>query len=51
MNKTFKIVLMSAALLCTSLAQSNPISGQGTWESTLFARDLNGDNVAALASF
>jgi hypothetical protein len=40
----------STSLLITALlhpsAQSAPISGQGTWETTLQNRDLNGDGIA-----
>lgn len=32
-------------LLAMAAAQGQPIAGQGTWETTLFARDINGDSV------
>jgi PEP-CTERM motif len=32
-------------LLCGAAAQAAPVSGQGIWETTLQARDLNGDGV------
>lgn len=39
-------LLAAAALAAGSLAaHAGPVSGQGTWETTLQARDLNGDSV------
>jgi hypothetical protein len=35
----------TALLLCGTAAQAAPVSGQGTWETTLQARDLDGDGV------
>jgi PEP-CTERM motif-containing protein len=38
--------LVSAALACTAVsAHAIPISGQGTWETTLQARDFNNDGT------
>jgi hypothetical protein len=38
--------LLAAALAAGSMAvQALPVSGQGTWETTLQARDINGDSV------
>ena len=34
-----------SALACSAVAQALPVLGQGTWETTLQARDLNGDSV------
>ena len=34
-----------AALICAGTAQAVPVSGQGTWETTLQARDINGDMI------
>ncbi len=45
----FRILHTASALvpvLIAAPALAGPISGQGTWESTLQARDLTGDNVA-----
>jgi PEP-CTERM motif len=36
---------VGAVLLCGTPAQAAPVSGQGTWETTLQARDLNGDGA------
>lgn len=33
-------------LIATGVSQAAPISGQGTWQTTLQARDLNGDGIA-----
>jgi hypothetical protein len=43
----FETITLSigALLLCGTAAQAAPVSGQGTWETTLQARDLNGDGV------
>ena len=36
----------SAMVFCAiNAAQAAPVSGQGTWETTLQARDINGDGV------
>jgi hypothetical protein len=35
----------TALLLCGTAAQAAPVSGQGTWETTLQARDLDGDGA------
>lgn len=44
------LILKSLALLVTAVMAGNvqaaPVSGQGTWETTLQARDLNGDEIA-----
>jgi len=37
--------LLSAVLLCTAGAQAAGVPGQGTWETTLQARDINHDGV------
>lgn len=34
-----------SALTCSAVAHALPVAGQGTWETTLQARDLNGDSV------
>jgi hypothetical protein len=36
---------VGAFLLCGTGAQAVPVSGQGTWETTLQARDLNADGI------
>jgi hypothetical protein len=38
-------MLASAALLSAITAHAVPVAGQGTWETTLKARDINGDGV------
>jgi hypothetical protein len=43
--KTFTLTA-TALLLCGTAAQAAPVSGQGTWETTLKARDLDGDGAA-----
>ena len=35
----------AAAMLLAGAAQAAGVPGQGTWETTLQARDLNGDSV------
>jgi len=44
MIKTLTL-FVGAVLLCSTAAQAVPVSGQGTWETTLQARDLNGAGV------
>jgi hypothetical protein len=44
MIKTISLAL-GALLLCGTAAQAAPVSGQGTWESTLQARDLDGNGT------
>ncbi len=39
------ILVAAAVLIAASPAVASPVSGQGTWESTLQARDLDGDSV------
>lgn len=42
---TYSKIVSSAALVLSSVgAFAGPISGQGTWETTLQARDINGDS-------
>lgn len=44
MQSTARLALVGlclVTLLCT--ARADPVTGQGSWESTLFARDLDGD--------
>ena len=42
----FAKALAAGVLMATAgLAQALPVSGQGTWETTLQARDLNGDTI------
>ena len=38
---------MGLALACVLPAQAAPVSGQGTWETTLLGRDINRNAVAA----
>lgn len=38
-------LFVGALLLCGTTAQAAPVSGQGTWQTTLQARDLNNDGV------
>jgi hypothetical protein len=44
-NSIFNALLVAGAVSLTLAmpAQASPISGQGTWESTLQARDLDKD--------
>jgi hypothetical protein len=43
----FKRLALSAILVaCAASTHSAPVTGQGTWESTLRARDINGQAVA-----
>ena len=45
MRSAIKTVLGVAALAAASIATAAPVSGQGDWESTLQARDLNSDGT------
>lgn len=48
-----KSIIAGMVLLCAitaNVAQAGPISGQGTWESTLLGRDINLSAVAATSS-
>lgn len=38
-------VIAAALCLCAASAGAAPVSGQGTWETTLHARDINHDGV------
>lgn len=40
------LAVAGALLLCAGLAQAAPVPGQGTWETTLKARDIDGNAVA-----
>lgn len=40
------VCILLAAITGADVAAAAAVSGQGTWETTLQARDLNGDNVA-----
>ena len=40
----------AAAMLLAGAAQSAGVPGQGTWDTTLLGRDINGDAVAASGS-
>lgn len=50
MNAMGKVrAALGAALLVAAVgAQAAPVSGQGTWETTLKARDINGNPLASL---
>lgn len=44
-----KLILKTALLACAAVAgnaQALPVAGQGTWETTLLGRDINGNAVA-----
>ena len=45
LSLTPKLVALVITLFAASFIYAAPISGQGTWQSTLQARDLNGDGV------
>jgi hypothetical protein len=45
MNNKLKLLAAVAALATSHVALADPISGQGTWETTLQARDFDGDQV------
>jgi hypothetical protein len=40
------LAAIGAAVAVAGAVQANPVSGQGTWETTLKARGINGDEVA-----
>ncbi len=41
-----KKILVAALIAASAVAQAVPISGQGSWETTLQSRDINSDGVA-----
>ncbi|MCR4347386.1 MAG: VPLPA-CTERM sorting domain-containing protein [Sulfuricaulis sp.] len=43
MNKQLKVLALIAALGFSGAANAAPVSGQGTWETTLQGRDLDGN--------
>lgn len=45
MGKLIKAAAVTSAVTAIGVASAAPISGQGTWESTLQVRDLNRDGV------
>ena len=48
-----KMILKTALLACVAIAgnaQALPVAGQGTWETTLVGRDINGNAVAGNAA-
>lgn len=46
MRRQFKMLAALATILIIDAVQAAPVSGQGTWETTLKARDVNGKAVA-----
>lgn len=46
MGIRLKVLTALAALVLVGATQAGPVSGQGTWESTLKGRDINGRPVA-----
>lgn len=48
MKMTLLAVTAASCLFLGANAQAGPISGQGTWETTLKGRDANGNEVALL---
>lgn len=47
MNKTILKAALLAFMAVTGTAHALPVSGQGTWETTLLGRDINGGAVTA----
>ncbi len=45
MGRILKTLAALAVLVAMGAAQAGPISGQGTWETTLLGRDINGNAV------
>lgn len=43
MNKPLQVLTLIAAVMFSGAANTAPVSGQGTWETTLQARDLDGN--------
>jgi hypothetical protein len=41
-----RIALVTTLAACSAVAQAAPVIGQGTWQSTLLARDISGNPVA-----
>jgi hypothetical protein len=50
-RKLFEVLSLCAAVAVPGLASAVGISGQGTWETTLQARDLDGNSATAEAYF
>jgi len=50
-KQTLKMVALLGALSCAGLAQAGPVSGQGTWETTLLGRDLDGNAANGFEAF
>jgi len=46
-SNMYKKILCSMVLMVSTLASAAPVSGQGTWESTLLGRDINGQEAPA----
>jgi len=45
-NWTRKLLSVGGVALVSTVCAASPVSGQGTWETTLHARDINGDGIA-----
>jgi len=43
--RILELLAITAISTCSLAAQAVPVNGQGTWESTLLARDINGDGT------
>jgi hypothetical protein len=43
--KLLRSAIFAALAVCSVAVHGSPVSGQGTWETTLQARDLNGDGI------
>lgn len=50
-NKYIRLVLSISIILFLGSVQAASISGQGSWETTLLARDLDGNNLTAEAYY
>ncbi|NNL07431.1 MAG: hypothetical protein HKO86_06880, partial [Gammaproteobacteria bacterium] len=50
-RKSAKGILLVAGMISANVAQALGIPGQGTWETTLLARDLDGDTSTIEAYF
>lgn len=47
LGRRLRHVGLAAALSASGAAHAGPVSGQGSWETTLLGRDINGQAVAA----
>jgi hypothetical protein len=45
LNRLSRLLIVAVAATASFAANAAPVLGQGNWETTLLARDINGDNI------